>query len=74
MLSFSDEQLAMIQDAVRHVDRFCREPLLSAVGHYFHGRSEVGDGELHRCLVQLQHEFMCPPRSPVIWKKQFTAH
>ena len=29
--------------------------------HYFRGRSEVGDGELHRCIADLQRQYFRAP-------------
>ena len=42
--------------------------------HYIPIRKTLKDGELHRAIVALQREYMCPPRrssprSPVIWKR-----
>jgi hypothetical protein len=60
-VGFTDAQMAMIEDACRPLDRFIRSAFVAALGNLFSGKSEVGDGELHRAIVALQHEFMCPP-------------
>jgi hypothetical protein len=61
-LGFTDSQMAKIEATAMPLDRFVRAAFIASVGEYFHGRSEVGDGELHRCLVELQREFLYPPR------------
>jgi hypothetical protein len=62
-LGFTDQQMAKIEASAMPLDRFIRSAFIAAVGEYFHGRSEIGDGELHRCLVELQREFLYPPRT-----------
>jgi hypothetical protein len=62
VLSFSDEQLNQIFVAAGPLPQEERSAFLESVAFYFRDRITVGDGELHRRLVQLQHEFMCPPR------------
>ena len=63
MLSFSDEELAAIRQAALPLDAFTRTAFVEAVAAYFPDRTELGDGELARCLRSLQLEFRAPPRS-----------
>jgi hypothetical protein len=62
-LSFTDAQLKAIETSATPLDRFIRSAFLNAVGVYFRDRDSVGDGELGRCLRELQREFLNPPRS-----------
>jgi hypothetical protein len=63
MLGFTDEQMARIEDACRALDRISRVAFIESVGIYFRGRNEVGDGELHRAIAELQREHVVPPRN-----------
>jgi hypothetical protein len=63
MLGFSDEQMAAIESACRPLDRISRVAFVEAVGVYFRGRSDIGNGELYRCLAELQREHLVPPRN-----------
>jgi hypothetical protein len=38
-----------------------RSAFLSSVAHYFAGRTEIGDGELHRAIAELQREYFRAP-------------
>jgi hypothetical protein len=62
VISFSDHQMDMIRDASRPLDAFVRSAFINAIGQYFFDKAEVGDGELARCLRELQHEYINPPR------------
>jgi hypothetical protein len=62
-LSFTDAQMQMIRDASLPLDRFIRSAFLESVAVYFRGQTEVGDGELSRCLRELQHGFLNYPRT-----------
>jgi hypothetical protein len=61
VISFTDAQLKAIQTAATPLDRFIRSAFLESVAIYFRDRDEIGDGELHRCLKELQREFINYP-------------
>jgi hypothetical protein len=62
-LSFSDAQLRAIQTAATPLDAFVRSAFLEAIAVYFNNKTEVSDGELGRCLRELQKEFINYPRT-----------
>jgi hypothetical protein len=55
-MMFTDDQLITIDNMARHLDPYDRKAFVAAVHAYFHGRTEVGDGELGRALRELQQE------------------
>jgi hypothetical protein len=60
-VAFSDQQLDAIMRAARPLQPFERSAFLVAISVLYQGRSEIGDGELHRSIRELQRLHFRPP-------------
>ena len=57
-ISLSDDQLTSLMNAAAPLPSpYDRSAFLVAVAAYFAGRSEIGDGELHRVVAELQRVY-----------------
>jgi hypothetical protein len=62
MVLLTDLQVAAITDAVRPLQPADRRSLLAALfEELIHRRDELGEGELHRMLRELQRKHFQPP-------------
>jgi hypothetical protein len=57
VLSFSDEQLAAIRRAAEPLQPVDRTAFLEPIAAFFRGRQEIGSGDLHRAIADLQREY-----------------
>jgi hypothetical protein len=60
VISLSDSE--MDERVARPLSPKARGAFLEQLGHALVGRREVGPGELHRILAELQPAFATPPR------------
>jgi hypothetical protein len=60
-LSFSSPQIDAVMRAAAPLDRQHRPDFLHFIVDQFPGRSEVGDGELHRVVTIAQRKYLDPP-------------
>jgi hypothetical protein len=61
-ISLTDQQMDALMNAAAPLPSpQDRSAFLHAVSSYFVGRSEIGDGELHRCIVELQRIYFRAP-------------
>jgi hypothetical protein len=59
--TLDDAQQVAILNAMRPLGPHEREAFLSALTHLLSGKPEIGPGELHRTLVDLQRECFAYP-------------
>jgi hypothetical protein len=62
-IHFSDGQLDEIFKLTRPLQPACRDAFLQILAHELRGRTDVGDGELHRAAVRIikdNHLFEAP--------------
>jgi hypothetical protein len=60
----SESQQLQILAAARPLPAADRDRFLQAIAEALRDRSEIGDGSLHRLLVELQRQFFTPPERP----------
>jgi hypothetical protein len=60
-LSLTDSQFVAVCNAAQPLQPIDRSAFLASIAAFFAGRSEVGDGELGRCIRELQHCYFKAP-------------
>jgi hypothetical protein len=61
-ISLTDDQMTALMHAAAPLPSpHDRSAFLASVAHFFRGRSEVGDGELFRCIAELQRIYFKAP-------------
>ena len=60
-LALSDDQMTALINAAQPLQRINRGEFLRSVADCFAGRSEVGHGELHRVIAEVQRRYFTPP-------------
>jgi hypothetical protein len=61
MLSLSDQELDIVMNLARPLDRDLRDPFLRSVASELERYQEIGPGLVFRVGKQLQREFLRPP-------------
>jgi hypothetical protein len=61
MIGLSDEQLDAVLRAARPLRVEDRDAFLQDVAAALQGRSEIGDGDIHRAVQAAQRKFWDPP-------------
>jgi hypothetical protein len=62
-LALSDNQQTSLLNAAQPLLPPDRSAFLVAVAAYFAGRTEIGDGELHRVVAELQRVYFKAPQA-----------
>jgi hypothetical protein len=66
-IGLTDEQMNMIYSAVAPLEVRARAGFLEALATALCSRGEIGDGELHRAIVEAQRKYVTNLRAHASW-------
>jgi hypothetical protein len=60
-IALSEEQMAAILADAQPLERHAREPFLREVAQMLQAQPQLGDGSLHRLIMEVQRRHRDPP-------------